>query len=117
MSVVFEPFNYTPLEDLTMGLAKLRSLGWIQGVYYDDDGCCATGALYNVDYSAGMPYLKEAILDSGWMPVSDVLTDPHSWGSASVVIQWNDTPGRTWEEVEAVFEAAIELAAAELVPA
>lgn len=116
MNAPFVPPALTPLADLTQGLDKLTADGWTQNAYEDDNGCCASGALQDRDCSAGMPYLRDAILATGWEGEDPDLnvSDPCDWGYASVVIRWNDQKGRTWPEVKAIYEAAIELAAAEL---
>lgn len=110
--IAFTPTTLSPLEDLKAGLARLIADGWVQGYYECEDGCCATGALQDADYSAGVPYLRTAIIETGWE--GEYLLSPVTeWADASVVIRYNDSDGRTWPEIRAVYEAAIELAQVE----
>lgn len=86
--------------------------GWAQGQFGSGDRCkCAVGAINEVmdeDYSARADArAREALCDAIGAVVG-------TYGPGATIINWNDTPGRTFSEVEAAFERAIELAEADV---
>ena len=81
-------------------LAKLHAYGWIQDEYGDSEcGYCSLGAIAAI----GLTYAESLEASSCLLAAT---------GAASVD-GWNDTPGRTFEEVEAAFLRAIEIAEAD----
>lgn len=105
-------------------LTVLHNEGWYQGTYYDLSGAvpgvCALGA---INVAAGRIVKDEETGRWGWaqvagdwtaycgamdilrdqVPVPDDIECPEDYGVAS----YNDTPGRTFPEIEALFQAAI----------
>lgn len=94
----------TVVEDLEFGLARLRANGWTQGTYVSGatGRCCAVGALYR----------QHVDTDSlSWLALATGEDNPQGPAfNEGVVVGWNDTEGRTFEEVEALYLRAIELA-------
>jgi hypothetical protein len=95
----------TPLDVLRGGLENIRTYGWTQHEFGDiNDGFCINGA---VNY-AGTG-------DSVWVrlehPNFKVLQSAkHALRNVFDILflaEWNDEPGRTKEEVIALFEQAI----------
>lgn len=88
-------------EDLRNGLAKLERVGWTQGVYANASGrCCAMGALNHSWYVDDCAYFLNQAIGG----------EPEFPDELAHVFRWNDVPGRTFEEVKAVYLKAIELA-------
>lgn len=113
MSTFTPAIRTDALTDLVEGLENLRGYGWTQGSYSNDEGAyCSLGALQS-DGAPGTYFLAQAIRESGWTPIASSHDHPFSeWGAAGVLIAWNDVEGRTWEQVEAMWIAAIKLAQA-----
>lgn len=109
------------LPDLKAGLGTLSQEGWTQGSYRDETGAfCSLGALDyyanrrfgELNYSA-VRVLAQAIRNSGWAPVPDNHDEgvPFAeWSASAVVGRWNDEDGRTWPEVQTMWETAIKTA-------
>lgn len=107
--------------DLLRGaLAELRrplrpgpSYGWTQGTYGTRDTCkCAAGAIYaaaNVDASIIFRFPHSDVRAAFLMLAKAA---GYSGAGEGRLISWNDDSERTFPEVEAVFERAIELAEA-----
>lgn len=86
----------TPAAILRGARDLLKRDGWIQGASRTPFGVCPGRAIYEMNGSIG-PSLSCAhylALFTG---------DPS-------LVRWNDVPGRTWEQVLAAFEDAIEAA-------
>lgn len=88
--------------------------GWAQHQFGSGDRCkCAIGA---IECAVITLFGADSILtDTPYFEARSALNqtiagvdDPRNWS----IISWNDTPGRTFPEVVAVFERAIELAEA-----
>lgn len=88
--------------------------GWTQHQFGSGDRCkCAIGAiecavitLFGADsLLTDTPYFEARSTLSQTITGAD---DPRNWS----IISWNDRPGRTFPEIEATFERAIELAEA-----
>lgn len=93
------------VEDLRYGLNRLQTNGWVQHVYWNADlKFCMIGALPTTcDRNAAAVFLAKVIGDDGGLPLN--------W-KQEMVFEFNDEPGRTFEEVEAVYVKAIALAEA-----
>ena len=94
--------------DLRAAAEVLRRDGWRQGDYvqFPNGACCATGAIRKAVY--GDPWIAGYLSGRAERAVLSVV-DP---GGHSLP-WWNDTPGRTADEVIAALEAAAERAEAE----
>lgn len=99
----FDPLTPTimqaPSKSIELARRKIEQQGWTQNALSDEEGqLCSVGALIldNDDVSVkALKFLAEAMgLGSQWKKIDD----------------WNDTPGRTKEEVLAAFQKAEELA-------
>lgn len=76
---------------------------WTQGEDVFNEPKCCIGTSF-----ARLPkYPKEALLDKCWKALRDA---SHRTNDISL-ITWNDEAGRTWPEVKALFEKAIEVSA------
>lgn len=79
-------------QDLTGTLDLLRKDGWCQGSFgfYDSEPHCLLGALSkSMDGSSALRAVKQEI-------------------APMEMVVWNDTPGRTFEEVEALLQRVID---------
>lgn len=100
-----------PIADKLLQAADyIHAHGWTQGSYEEPDGAvCALGAIDHVadpptyeSMGTGTTYggiryaLREYLID----------TDTGPTGCQANIAYWNDTPGRTQDEVEATFRAA-----------
>lgn len=112
----------TAAEILRGGLAELRrplnrdGNGWAQGQFGRADQCkCAIGAIdaaYDSAIERGGDYSVEAYRTAcRALRIASGVEDLAGL-DGSVVIYWNDRRGRTFPEVEAAFERAIEFAEA-----
>jgi hypothetical protein len=81
----------------------LCTKGWIQGTFEKDGACCALGALGNATGDVAGCYFDE-------VEAEHVLRRVVPNGR---IVAFNDTPGRTKEEVLEAFDQAIALASAE----
>lgn len=90
--------------------------GWAQNRFgWGDDCKCAIGALnFTVDRIATQTGcdLMDSDLAARYALCEAAKGCDFPGGPSSAIIRWNDTPGRTFSEVEAAFERAIELAEA-----
>lgn len=97
--------------------------GWAQHKFGSGDRCkCAIGAvIFAVDGmsdQAGRPVFQGSDLERIEMTARCTLFEALWPGRcadgqpSSAIVGWNDTPGRTFPEVESAFERAIELAEA-----
>jgi hypothetical protein len=115
----------TTAEQLRAAAVRVR-LGWCQGALKQGERVCAIGAL---GLSIAPPGAT-AVTILSLMPASCALLRAigHGWKDALDaplhVTAWNDTPGRTAEEVATALECAADLwdaeqqpAAMELIPA
>jgi hypothetical protein len=99
----------TPKQALIDARALIEK-GWTQGRYFDDakNAFCASGAIgeasgaWNDDGGNNRTHIGT----EPWQIFSDVVKGPEN---LSIPI-WNDTPGRTKEEVLAAFDTAIKKA-------
>lgn len=89
---------------------RLETHGWTQGVSQDKDGrCCAVGAISAVIYKnydnflgyTTNPKHHTAIIQEVFKPIHAILGE-------YMIIPWNDTPGRTADEVIAMIRKAAE---------
>lgn len=112
----------TAVETLTEARDLLINEGWTQGIYFevlDDSGVChrcAMGALRQYDTDDESPHAiatmdVQNILLQAMRQVSNDHPDGPEYDFLSV-IEWNDTVGRTKEQVIEAFNKAIELAKA-----
>lgn len=107
----------TAADVLRSALAELRrSLnedgnGWAQGQFGGGDRCkCALGAINITSDDMGCTEHSEA---GARKALCDAIgAEVGTYGPGATIINWNDTPGRTFPEVESAFERAIELAEA-----
>lgn len=95
--------------DLRMAADVLERDGWTQGAFHSLDGChCAAGAL---ELAVGLRVNDEAhderYIDAVRWLGNHVDVRPTSLA----VFAWNDTPGRTADEVIAALRAAADKAA------
>lgn len=100
---------------LRQALDVLRERGWHQGDYYNpdpDSTCvCAVGAL---NVASGLPVNFDDVADHPREHALRVLSYVVAARSGDRHIPtWNDEDGRTQDEVEAAFAAAIAVAEAE----
>ena len=92
---------------------KLIAQGWTQGAFYDGDdgsGCyCLAGAVVTVSIPNLGALDAEACADSpGIRALSDCLgRRVYSVYALDRLTEWNDTPGRTQEDVLALIDRAI----------
>ncbi len=88
--------------DLRAAAEVLKRDGWTQGKFYDrSTRCrCVTGALNCATARSKRRF------DSAWDALIPVIPDPN-------VIEWNDAPGRTADEVIAALLAAADAAEAD----
>lgn len=100
-------------EWIVQKLTEARALieqGWCQGDYYEDSDCgtkyCAVGAI------------RAAAEDQSYFYCLDYLGQVLGMITASLcnVPNWNDAPGRTQQEVLALYDRAIDLARGALKP-
>lgn len=88
--------------DLENAATLLREMGWCQGSMTNGAGChCAMGAL-------------AVICEGEWTPRWDEAREAlyRQFGGRHAIpslVEWNDTPGRTAEEVISALEAAASL--------
>lgn len=90
----------TTREVLTNARA-LVAQGWTQGDWRDGSCYCAAGALRSV---------TRGMLGDAWVEAVAALKAAigrHRFCGDREIIGWNDTPGRTQEEVIAAFDRAI----------
>ncbi|ADL71007.1 hypothetical protein SEA_ENCELADUS_40 [Mycobacterium phage Enceladus] len=105
--------DYEAIEDLNAALTRLKKDGWTRGKFHDVETgkCCALGAFgypFPSEESPGVKYLAYAIRErEGGHPY------PADMPDMSVVIAFNDAYGRTFEDLEAMFRAAIRYAEGE----
>jgi hypothetical protein len=82
-----------------LGGRKWIEWGWVQHHAFTPNGVCLAGSLYDAPNNevrvAAFMILQQAIKETGF-----------ATGSLSV---YNDTPGRTKDEILAVYDRAIEL--------
>lgn len=108
----------TAADVLRRGRDLLREKGWTQKAYKNDSGCmCSLGACY---VAAGVPVSEEQTHAHTAEEVSaeDRADEAQHFlyraireiGGLYGVIDWNDRPERTVEEVYAAFDKAIEIA-------
>lgn len=92
--------------------AEIQVRGWIQGNYRTGRGVCLLGAIEDVSDQKGVlglrGYLTEAIANT-----IRARTASAADMAETVIVRWNDTGGRTYEEVDALLAR---LAAATAVP-
>lgn len=67
---------------------------WCQGAYTIDHRRCLIGALAEISNHTDM---------RGWYRDTERLRTAIG-GLCPIIAEWNDTPGRTWDEVAAVVE-------------
>lgn len=105
--------------DLRKAAQLIKTDGWTQGTYHDQDGChCAAGA---IAAATGQHVLGPPVTSIDWdiLPGSTgwyVIADNYEWDRRMAaqhelehhvgdsVASWNDTPGRTVEEVLTALE-------------
>jgi hypothetical protein len=102
------PFDGTKLGDVARTLIRAREIldiqGWCPNGATDDEGrVCVVAAInsvrsYSIISATAITFIRKAI-DSNDKDLG--------------IGRWNDTPGRTIEEVHAVFDRAIGLAIAD----
>lgn len=97
-------------------LNRLRSHGWTQGEVTSRTGeCCIMGAI-TYDYDASLWVTIDPDTGGAIDATAKALREMHglvlSPGeyAGRLIASFNDTPGRTFAEVEAVLERAIEIA-------
>lgn len=87
------------LERLRLGRERVAK-GWCQGAFSDGERVCAVGAIIY-----GGPSGQDTVVGEAWQ----VLDGAAFAIGARGVMTHNDTPGRTQEEVVALFDKAIAL--------
>lgn len=103
-----------PSELARKAIDVLDERGWTQGSYNNEDGCCAVGAL-----GLAANALPDDIRHSHYMTVRNELyrevstSVPDGADVGADVIDWNDEPGRTADEVKALFRRAADRLEAE----
>ncbi|SIE20290.1 DUF6197 family protein [Mycobacteroides abscessus] len=98
------------LAELRRPLDPATGNGWKQSGYGGHNSCkCAAGAIY-VAAGALDPGDGRDGLPAAFALLAEAIGSPR--GNEGHVIHWNDEPARTFPEVEAAFERAIELAEA-----
>jgi hypothetical protein len=114
------PPQMTPVQRILLDARHLIEKGWIRGAMEEDGKFCSIGAIYKVrGVEMSMSTIVEdldPLTKSAIETVSEVVDDEcfhRDCGvscKSSVVVGWNDRPGRTQEEVVAAFTRAIEVA-------
>lgn len=95
-------------------LSKARAVvqaGWVQGSYYEAGNYCAVGALGRAAHMTGIGFSSDPLYIRGTARrVLSKVVDPKSYNKRphSVITNWNDTRGRTKEQILAGFDRAIE---------
>lgn len=95
----------------------LTTEGWIQGLSHTAKGFCISGACHEASrpstgqYNRAMVALHGSLptsyRDGGWLlPPEEVESDPGA--CAGAVIGYNDTAGRTEEEILDIIDRALE---------
>ena len=84
--------------DLAQVLINFRAVGWAQGVFQNGTGACLGGSY---DVSMRIHGMQQGHAGH------DVLARALGFASAGDMYAWNDTPGRTQEEVEERIKMAI----------
>lgn len=88
----------------------LDDYGWIQGDYgHEDIGFCAIGAIWTAVWKFFPRGTGEQRERGGRLAgrAAKQLKDSIAWPFSSTLASWNDEPGRTKEEVLALFDSAI----------
>lgn len=78
-----------PSEVLRAAATRLETHGWCQGIYRKDNLCCLVGAVEAI--------CEDFDLDD--CPIDYVAEDIRGGPHGRTPERWNDTPGRTAEEV------------------
>lgn len=85
-------------QDAAKAAAYIRENGWCQRHLFLGTKCCTVGAVWKGSMYEGQTEDQHFARDYGlFMAVRDELNGP-------AVAKWNDEPGRTKEEVLAVFD-------------
>ncbi|WIF20579.1 hypothetical protein SEA_JFLIX2_89 [Rhodococcus phage Jflix2] len=96
-------------ESLRRAADLIEKHGWIQGDYGDmSQGYCAIGALSRAALATASDGTYDGSLHLLEAAIPTTFPDnPNTWsGKFSRVVEWNDTPGRTREEVLQLFRKA-----------
>jgi hypothetical protein len=102
--------------DLRAAADVLERDGWTQGVYVANDGCrCALGAILGVvDPEADTPsWFADAEQQQRFTFAADALIKAMDFNLGLYLVDWNDDPGRTADEVIAALRAAADQAEAQ----
>jgi hypothetical protein len=106
----------TPQQLLTRAAEILDERGWFQGWYIRDDGCvCAVGAVNLAASEADGNEALDLDAESEW----DNISTSVRWARENAlealrgavdgsIVEWNDKPGRTKDEVQAILRRAAE---------
>lgn len=98
----------TPVEVLKKAKALIEERGWCRREYKDTRGCyCSLGACY---VASGYEVEGASVLHDGDVTAYATAEKALERAIDSAVIRWNDSPGRTKDEVLAAFDKAIALA-------
>jgi hypothetical protein len=83
----------------------LKTGGWVQKAFNNPDGCCILGACISVRIELEKTVAETELMRNAF--VFDLTEEIKNTGfttDANWVLAWNDTPGRTKEEVIAMLE-------------
>lgn len=89
-------------QDAAKAAAYIREHGWCQGHYRNNNGeCCAAGAMnMTINYHPDEPPTD----DNSWHRWISIRTAFREEVGGETIAWYNDRPGRTKEEVLAVFD-------------
>jgi hypothetical protein len=83
-------------------LINFKAIGWTQGTFQNSDGeVCLVESFNTTQRNAGVD--ARGFAGEGAMQIANVLGFP----SPSAAAAWNDTPGRTEDEIKDLIRAAI----------
>jgi hypothetical protein len=86
----------------------LDEQGWVQGHAHAADGFCIAGV---AEYLKIQSTVYEPICKAIGFPADKYKDPDNAW---RWIINWNDTDGRTWAEVEKMFITAMMIATPEI---
>lgn len=96
--------NYAKVKVLKQALHLLQTSGWVQGTYGNPlNGFCAQGACM---YAARQLY-PSGYTQGSWEAASELSRTTRTGTFYQSILNWNDAPSRTKEEVFALFEQTI----------
>lgn len=92
------------IEILKEASRLLGQKGWIQFNYSTHNGYCAYGAIQHASYYTASYGSIDLAVKALWLAINESA----SVGAFSSIPTWNDSPGRSYEDVQLAFKQAIE---------